>query len=77
MFARELLEPWRIKFTNTWLQYQKNLYIDKLDDLVNKYNNAYHRTIKMKPAHVKWCTNIDFEIKKIISKFLNLKLVIM
>ena len=64
MFVRELLEPWRIKFINTWLQYQKNLYIDKLDDLVNKYNNAYH-------------TNIDFEIKKIISKFLNLKLVIM
>ena len=23
--------------------------IDKLDDLVNKFNNAYHNTIKMKP----------------------------
>ena len=30
----------------------KNLYIDKLDDLVNEYNNTYHRTIKMKPADV-------------------------
>ena len=26
----------------------KNVYIDKLDDIVNKYNNIYHRTIKMK-----------------------------
>ena len=26
----------------------KNVYIDKLDDTVNKYNNTYHRTIKMK-----------------------------
>ena len=23
----------------------ENVYIDKLDDIVNKYNNAYHRTI--------------------------------
>ena len=31
----------------------KILYIDKLDYIVNKYNNIYHRTIKMKPAHIK------------------------
>ena len=24
----------------------KNVYIDKLDDIVNKYNNTYHSTIK-------------------------------
>ena len=24
----------------------KNVYIDKLDDIVNEYNNTYHRTIK-------------------------------
>ena len=30
----------------------KNVYIDKLDDIVNKYNNTYHRTIKMKPVDV-------------------------
>ena len=30
----------------------KNLYIDKLDDIVNEYNNTYHRTIKMKPIDV-------------------------
>ena len=37
----------------------KNVYIDKLDDIVNEYNNTYHRTIKMKPADVKNNTYID------------------
>ena len=37
----------------------KNVYIDKLDDIVNKYNNTYHRTIKMKPLHVKSNTYIN------------------
>ena len=31
----------------------KIVYIDKLYDIVNKYNNIYHRTIKMKPVDVK------------------------
>ena len=34
------------------------MYIDKLDDIVNKYNTTYHRTIKMKPADVKPSTYI-------------------
>ena len=38
----------------------KNVYIDKLDDIVNEYNNTYHRTIKMKPIDVKDNTYIDF-----------------
>ena len=29
------------------------MYIDELDDIVNKYNNTYHSTIKMKPVDVK------------------------
>ena len=37
----------------------KNVYIVKLDDIVNKYNNIYHKTIKMKPADVKPSTYID------------------
>ena len=28
----------------------KNVYIDKLDDIVDEYNNTYHRSIKMKPV---------------------------
>ena len=30
----------------------KNIYFDVLDDIVNKYNNNVHRTIKMKPIEV-------------------------
>ena len=37
----------------------KNVYIDKLDDIVNIYNNTYHSTIKMKPTDVKSNTYID------------------
>ena len=39
----------------------KNVYIDKLYDIVNKYNNTYHNTIKMKLANVKPRTYIDFD----------------
>ena len=30
----------------------KNIYLDALDDVVNKYNDTVHRTIKMKPADI-------------------------
>ena len=39
----------------------KKVYIGKLDDIVNEYNNTYHRTIKMKPVDVKDNTYIDFK----------------
>ena len=45
----------------------KNVYIDKLDDIINEYNNTYHRTIKMKPIEVKDNTYIDF-IKEVNDK---------
>ena len=49
----------------------KNVYIDKLADIVNKYNNPYHSTIKMKPDDVKSSIYIDFneENNKEDSKF--------
>ena len=37
----------------------KDLYVDKLDNEFNGYNNTYCRTIKMKPADVKYSTYID------------------
>ena len=45
----------------------KNLYINKLDGIVNEYNNTYHRTIKMKPIDVKDNTYID-SIKEVKDK---------
>ena len=49
----------------------KNVYIDKLYDIVNKYNNTYHSTIKMKPVDVKPSTYIGSskEINKKDPKF--------
>ena len=38
----------------------KNVYIDKLDDIVHKHNNKKHRTIKMKPIDVKDNIHNDF-----------------
>ena len=35
------------------------MYIDKLDDIVDEYNNTYHTTIKMKPIDVKDNTYIN------------------
>ena len=58
----------------------KNVYIDKLDDIVKEYNNTFHRTIKMKPVDVKDDTYIDsMELhseKAVNNKDPNLKLVI-
>ena len=39
----------------------KNVYIDKLDGIVNEYNNTFHRTIKMKHVDAKDNTYIDFK----------------
>ena len=49
----------------------KNVYIDKLDDIVDKYNNTYHTTIKMRPINVKDSTyvNIAKEINNKDPKF--------
>ena len=37
----------------------KNVFIDEIDDIVNKYNNTYHRTIKIKLVAVKPNTYIN------------------
>ena len=49
----------------------KSVYIDKLDDIADEYNNRYHRTIKMKHVDVKDNTYIGFkkEVNDKDSKF--------
>ena len=44
-----------------------SVYSDKLDDIVNEYNNICYGTIKMKPVDVKDNTYIDFS-KKVNNK---------
>ena len=55
---KSVVAEWFIRNLNTKIykymtSISKNVYIDKLDDVVNEYNNTYHRTIKMKPVDVK------------------------
>ena len=43
----------------------KDIYINKLDDVINKYNNTYHSTIKTIPVDVKdWWSWKNFKIQK-------------
>ena len=54
----------------------KNVYFDVLDDIVGKYNNTVHKTIKMKPIDVTDDSYAEYN-KDSNKKILNLKLVIM
>ena len=56
----------------------KNVCIDKLNDIVDKYNNTYHKTNKMKPFLILKDTHTLISmLELIISDVLNLRLVIM
>ena len=41
----------------------KNVYFDVLDDIVDKYKNTYHRTIKMKPIDVKSTSYAEYNVE--------------
>ena len=47
----------------------KIVYIDKLDDIVNKYSNTYHSTIKARTADLKFSYEIFREFLKFIKVF--------
>ena len=51
----------------------KNVHIDTLDDIVNKYNNTYHSAIKMKPVDVKLNSYVDSS-KEINNKYRKFKI---
>ena len=74
--AERFIRTLKNKIYKHFTSVSKNVYIDKSDDIVNEYNNTYHRAIKMKPVDVKDDTHID-STKEIMIKILNLKLVIM
>ena len=55
------------RFIKTWKnQIYKYIYIDKLDNIVNKYNNTYQNTVKMKPVDVKANTLIITLVKRLM-----------
>ena len=75
--AERFIKTLKTKIYKYMISISKNVYIDKLDDIVNEHNNTYHRTIKMKPVDVKKKIHILTLIKNLIIKILNLMLVIM
>ena len=59
MFIRNL----KNRIQKHMIAISKNLYISKLDEVVDKYRNAYHRTIELKPVDIELGTYIDFDIE--------------
>ena len=59
--AERFISTLKTKIYKYMTSVSKNVYIDKLDDIVGEYNNTCHRTIKMKPVDVKDNTCIDFK----------------
>ena len=48
VIAEKFIRTLKNKIYKYMTSVSKNVYVDKLDDIVNKYNNTYHSTIKMK-----------------------------
>ena len=57
--AKRFIRTLKSKIYKYMTSVSKNVYIDKLDDIVDEYNNTYHTTIKMKPIDVKDNTYIN------------------
>ena len=59
--AERFIRTLKTKIYKYMTSVSKNVYIDKLHDIVVEYNNTYHKTIKMEPVDVKDNTYIDFK----------------
>ena len=59
--AERFIRTLKTKIYRCITSISKNVYIDKLDDMVNKYNNTDNKTIKMKFVDVKDNTCVDFD----------------
>ena len=69
--AERFIRTLKSKIYKYMASISKNVYIDKLDDITNKYNNTYHTTIQMKSIDVKdnIYINTDKEVNDKDSKF--------
>ena len=57
--AERFIKTLKTKIYKYLTSISKDLYIDKLNDILNEYNNTCHRTIKIKPVDVKDNTSIN------------------
>ena len=58
--AERLIRTLKNKIHKYVTSISKNVYIDKLADIVYTYNNTYHSTIKMKSVDVNSSTYNNF-----------------
>ena len=65
VLAERFIRTLKKKIHKHMTDVSQNVYVDKLDNIINEYNNTYHRTIKMTL------------LMMLMIKILNLKLVIM
>ena len=63
--AERFLKTLKSKIYEYMSSVSKNGYIDKLEDIVKKYGNIHHTTIKMKPVHVKEIKELNDKRSKI------------
>ena len=79
VIAERFIKTLKTKIYKYMTTISKNMYIDKLYDLVNEYSNTCHRTIKMNPVDVKYNAYIDSMSCAVMIKilYLILKSVIM
>ena len=75
VFAERFIRTLKNKIYKCMTSISKNVYIDKVDDIVEKCNNTYHKSIKMKAVDIK-DNHILVSKRKSMIKILNLKLVI-
>ena len=61
--AERSIETLKRKIYKYMTSISRNVYIDKLDGIVDECNNTYHSTIKIKPIDVKFSTYIVFAFK--------------
>ena len=63
VIAERFIRTLKDKIYKYMTSISKNVYIDNLDNIVNEYNNTYHRRIKMKPIDAKKAIHILIMIK--------------
>ena len=70
--ARRFIRNLKNKIDKHMTVISKNVYLDVLHDIVDEYNNRYHKTIKMKPIDVKGIL-LQNIMKNLMNKILSLK----
>ena len=74
--AERFIRTLKDKIFKHMIAIQQNIYFDVLDDIVDKYNDTVHRTIKIKPIEVTDDYYAEYN-ENFFKKILNLKLVTM